>query len=138
MKENLGELVAAEYEKSVSTPASYDRDLLIRCVNLIVKEHTKTQQMPLDLPKKLDTPEFRAAWDEWVQHRKEKKVKLTPTAISRQIAQCVAWGHDLAIASIRKSIMCGYTGLFEARQIPQGLRPTGPRNNAVNYKESPL
>ncbi len=65
------------------------------------------------IPGSLDTPEFRAAWQEWLTHRKEKRQKLTPTAIKRQLATLEKMGVKRATAAIEHSVANGYTGIFE-------------------------
>jgi uncharacterized protein YdaU (DUF1376 family) len=57
-------------------------------------------------------------WSEFVQHRKEKRQTLTPTAERNCIAKLARWraeGKDVA-AIIRHSMEQGYTGLFEPSQ----------------------
>lgn len=56
-------------------------------------------------------------WLEYLQHRKEKRVKFTPTARAGAVSKLVKWseqGHDIA-AILRYSIDNGYTGLFEPK-----------------------
>lgn len=66
----------------------------------------------IELPPALDTPAFRAAWDDWVQHRKEIKKKLTPLAARQQLKNLADVGEREAIAAIKKSIGNGWQGLF--------------------------
>jgi len=73
----------------------------------------KTQCATLDLPFELDTPAFRETWGSYIQHRKEKRSTLTPTAVARALKQCEAWGEARAIAAIEHSITMGWTGIFE-------------------------
>ena len=68
------------------------------------------QETPL--PPCLDTADFRAAWRSWAQHRIEKKQRLTPTAMGKQLKRLEAMGHDRAVAAIEHSISNGYTGIF--------------------------
>jgi len=60
-----------------------------------------------------NSPEFKQAWDEWAQHRKEIKKKLTPTTITKQLKQIEKWGEARSIQSIETSILNGWQGLFE-------------------------
>ncbi|MDP6719492.1 MAG: hypothetical protein QGF59_12615 [Pirellulaceae bacterium] len=64
------------------------------------------------LPPELDTPEFAEAWAEWEQYRGEKRAKLTPLTIKRQLAMLTKLGSDFAIEAISQSIEAGWTGLF--------------------------
>ncbi len=60
-----------------------------------------------ELPDWLD----RNTWDEWKQHRKEKKKALTPLSIKKQIkflSEDIAHHKDI----INRSIQNGWTGLF--------------------------
>lgn len=53
-------------------------------------------------------------WQEYLQHRKEKRAKLTPTARSASVRKLLEWrdaGHDI-VSVLRYSIDNGYTGLF--------------------------
>jgi hypothetical protein len=67
----------------------------------------------VSIPDSLNTPAFTAAWDEWAQHRREKRAKLTATAAKRQLAKFAEWGEARAIAAIHHSIQQGWTGIFE-------------------------
>jgi hypothetical protein len=84
----------------------------------------------VDLPKQLDTPEFRIAWESWEQHRREKRSKLTPTATKQQIRQLAEWGVGRALSAIEHSIRQGYTGLFEPPEV-------GDRNRSQQQQPAP-
>lgn len=75
--------------------------------------HSHTIQTPLEIPVSLNTAEFLGAWEEWKQHRTEKKKKLTPTSIKRQFNLLEKIGPGRAVAAIHFSIAQGYTGIFE-------------------------
>ena len=60
----------------------------------------------------LDTPEFRAAWAVWDEHRR-KKGKFTDTTIRLQLKKLAGWGQQRAIAACYHSATQGWTGLFE-------------------------
>lgn len=66
-----------------------------------------------ELPEVLDSPKFKAAWADFQSHRREKKSKMTPTAVKRALAKLAAMGHDRAIAALEHSTANGYTGIFE-------------------------
>lgn len=76
------------------------------------------------LPPKLDTKPFRGAWNDWIQHRREIRKKLTPLAVKMAITKLEKLGHDRAIETIEHSIANGWTGLIEPKRS-EG-RPTGP------------
>lgn len=64
-------------------------------------------------PASLDTPEFKAAWGEWREHRKQIRKPLTPMSARKGLAQCEAMGAARAIAAINRSIANGWRGIFE-------------------------
>ena len=93
------------------------------------EEKSKGGKPPLDppapaagMPPVLDTPEFRAAWAEWVQYRKERRQSLTPTGIRQQLKRLAGFGHDGAIASIQHSIANGYQGLIDPAEFQHSRR----------------
>jgi hypothetical protein len=86
------------------------------------------------IPVSLDCPEFRQAWDEWGQHRIEKRKKMTPLCESKLLSRCVEWGVDRSIAAINNSIANGYQGLFESKIIQQSQHPNGA-DKVVKEKE---
>lgn len=57
----------------------------------------------------------KVAWGEWEQHRKEKKVKLTPSAIKKQLKTLFENQGDQA-AIIDKAISNNWQGLFPIRK----------------------
>jgi hypothetical protein len=73
-----------------------------------------------DLPEELDTQEFRQAWQEWQQFRKDIKKKLTPLTVKKQLKQLAGYGPAGAVASVNRSIANGWQGLFEP---PPGAAP---------------
>ena len=73
---------------------------------------TQIHELP-PIPAELDTPAFRVAWGEWIQHRKEKGKPLTPSTASKQLKEVSAWGKERAIAAIDYSILKGWQGIFE-------------------------
>lgn len=83
----------------------------------------KEREEEIALPEELDTPDFRKAWSEWTEYRRESKKKLTKSTITRQLGSLAKLGEEAAIASIDQSISNGWTGLFE----PKGdaARPSG-------------
>jgi hypothetical protein len=74
----------------------------------IVKSQPKTE-----FPEELDTPEFRASWAEWVQHRIELKKPMKPTSAKTLLKTLAKAGERKAIESITHSIANGWQGVFE-------------------------
>jgi hypothetical protein len=77
-----------------------------------IQRRKSKAEVSMDLPFPSDA--FREAWDDWQQHRREKKIKLTPLTIQKQFKQLSAMGESNAIAAIDHSIGKGWTGIFPA------------------------
>ena len=73
---------------------------------------TREDGEPL-FPVEMRTPEFDAAWLEWLSHRKETGHPLKKTGMERQAKTLAAIGVARAIAMIHNSIFNSYQGLFE-------------------------
>ena len=69
----------------------------------------------IEVPSSLDNPQFRAAWKEWCLFRREKRSKLTPTSVGRQL-KLLASHPTQAVEIINLSITNGYTGLFPPKE----------------------
>lgn len=64
-------------------------------------------------PKILQTPEFSAAWQDWLAYRRERRLPACkPKSIETQLRTLSEWGHDVAIVAIRESIRQNWQGLF--------------------------
>lgn len=61
---------------------------------------------------------FVEAWNDYLQHRIQKRAKLTPIAAQRCLKKLAGWGEARATAALEYSIEQGWTGVFE----PQGAR----------------
>ena len=94
------------------------------------RSKSPTQSLP-PIPAELDTPLFRTAWEEWIQHRREIKKPLTPSSASKQLKDLAGWGECVAIAAIDVSIRNGWTGLFEPKGfVPSPVVQTYPKVEA--------
>lgn len=71
---------------------------------------------------------FKAAWNDWKQHRKEKRKKLTPLSINKQFKELSEIGETRAIAAINHSIKKGYEGIYE----PSGAKGKQQATTPVN------
>jgi len=67
----------------------------------------------LPTPKNLDTSDFRRAWGDWVQHRKEIKHPLTKTQATKQLEMLSGIGVDRAITALTYTIEKGWQGIRE-------------------------
>lgn len=88
------------------------------------KEETKPKEKLLPaLP--FDSIEFANAWIEWEKYRAEKKQKLTPSSVKKQIAFLGGRPEKEAIEIINTSITNGWTGLFELKNGRNGKAANG-------------
>ena len=90
------------------------------------KSKSPTQPLP-PIPNELDTPAFRTAWDEWIQHRKEKNKALTPSTASKHLKQLGGWGAGMAVAALDKAIHEGWQGFYEPKDFVPTTDQTVPR-----------
>jgi DNA-binding MarR family transcriptional regulator len=58
--------------------------------------------------------EFREAWSDWQQHRREIKKPLTSTSVRYQLKDLAALGEAEAIAKLTRSITSGWQGMYDA------------------------
>lgn len=65
---------------------------------------------------------FAEAWQDWQQHRKEKKLPLTATTIKSQFKKLRKMGEQRAIAALTNSTENGYTGIFEPKDQKPAMR----------------
>jgi DNA-binding HxlR family transcriptional regulator len=72
----------------------------------------------VQFPESLNNEEFRRAWSEWVEFRREIKKKLTPSTVSKQLTELATWGSVKSIQAINNSIRNGWQGLFDPEQKP--------------------
>lgn len=100
-------------DKTTPTPSSED--------NIPWAEDKDIGAMPFS------SDEFKKAWAEWIDYRKEIKKALKPKSIKAQWKQFVLWGEAGCIESIQQSIRSGWQGLFPPRQ-----------NNQQSYSKKPL
>lgn len=56
---------------------------------------------------------FKAAWDKWIDYRKQIKKPLSAMTQQEQLTMLAGWANEQgAVASINKSIAFGWQGLF--------------------------
>lgn len=84
------------------------------------KPRSKTQAaQPIEWPAELDRPDFRAAWEQWREHRRQIKKPLTALAESKALQELATKGLDRALAAINHSIANGWQGIFEPKSSPE-------------------
>lgn len=91
----------------------------------------KKNPPPRNIPTELDTPEFNTAWNEFLQHRKEKRAPMTPTAQKNMFGKFTAWGVESAVAAIDTAISNGWTGVFEPKENNSKSKPDKFCNNTT-------
>jgi hypothetical protein len=73
-----------------------------------------------------DSDVFKKCFDDWIKYRKEKKKPLTKRTMEMQSEMLKKYPESTAIQIINKSIMNGWSGLFEPKGITQS--PNLPTN----------
>jgi hypothetical protein len=107
-----------------------------------IHKGTPTKETPLrksqgalkmEIPESLPFPSeaFKEAWNDWQQHRREIKKKLTPKSIEKQFKELSAMGESNAIAAIDHSISKGWTGIFPAPSGPTSKPSATPSAGTV-------
>jgi hypothetical protein len=84
-----------------------------------------------------ESDEFRQAWQDWINHRKEIRKKITPLSARKSFSQFVKIGEARTIAAINNSIMHGWTGIFEAKQSEHSASHREAKK-ANEYPERPF
>lgn len=95
------------------------------------RERKPAHEMP-EIPEALDTPAFRSAWTDFIEHRKSIRKPMSPKAASLNLDTCLRIGRDNAIRAIEQSIANGWTGIFEPKN------GTGYNGNRVENELSGL
>jgi hypothetical protein len=80
----------------------------------IETEREKSLRAGEENPFVKNSPEFNA-WNDWLQYRKEKKQKLTPSTAKLQLKFLQGRAGPEVVAIINQSITAGWTGLFELK-----------------------
>lgn len=105
------------------------------------QKRAKIQPDPIPVPDSLNVPLFLAQWEAWEQHRKQKKISITPMARNLQLKNLAAIGIERALAAIEHSIRNSYTGIHEPTQNRAHQPNTAGRNvghnAAVSYANRP-
>lgn len=75
----------------------------------------------LALPSPLDTPEFRAAWAEWLAYRKERRLAgYKPIGLAKLLNRLAAMGAAGAVAALEHSMSQNYQGVWEPKGSAAG------------------
>lgn len=93
-----------------------------------------------EFPAGLDTPDFRAAWAEWLAYRRERRLaKLVPRTVSGTFRRLSAIGPERAARAIRHSMDNGWQSINEERITQNGINRNAPTmsHNRSEYAEPP-
>jgi hypothetical protein len=86
------------------------------------KKHMASIKDTEGIPLPFKSPEFASIWKEWLQHRKEARIKnYTPTGLRRLfkwISETSAGDESVAIQIVEQSLTKGWQGLFELKTLP--------------------
>lgn len=83
------------------------------------EEKKEKPQSAIILP--FDSDIFKNTWGDWERHRKEKRNKLTPSAIKKQLNFLGGRPENEAIEIMNRSITNGWTGLFPLSKQINGI-----------------
>lgn len=70
----------------------------------------QSDAVPFPLP--LDTPAFRALWQEWLSYRKGRRLSCRPECLARQLKHLASFGVEVATEAVERSLRNGWQGLF--------------------------
>jgi len=98
------------------------------------KAPSKSKPADAPMPATLDTPEFRAAWSDWLQHRRELRKPATPTSQAKALKKLADLGAARAVAAVEHSIAQSWVGIFEREDRHANTRrPTLPCGPGQRY-----
>ncbi len=91
-------------------------------------QHKKNKDPPnpprgesVSFPPELDSPDFRAAWEEWIAHRRGLRLKpYTAQGQKGIFSKLAKWGSERAVAAIQHSMAQNYQGIFEEKVSASG------------------
>jgi len=92
------------------------------------RERKPAQQMP-EIPEALNTPAFRSAWTDFIDHRKSNRKPLSPKAAELNLKKCLELGPDTACSAIEQTIANGWTGIFEPKNTTPGVNGSKPKRD---------
>ena len=117
---------------SAETTTETTKELLV-----LKKEPSKKPATILDhLTPQFDTPEFKEAWEGFVEHRKKVKAPLTSRAILLLSNDLRQWGCQKSIASIDQTVKNGkWTGLFEPKDFAHPMNGSKTPQPPAGYPD---
>ncbi len=91
-------------------------------------KRSSRNQAPVPIPDALDTKEVLKALDEFKEHRRQIRKKLTPLAEQKLLAEWSEKGAARFVAAVNHSIANGWHGLFEPNN---GSRSQDPKQSEL-------
>jgi len=102
--------------------------------NIRVLKSTKDKDKGFVFPEKLNTPEFKVAWTDWLKYRTEIRKKMTPLTVNKQLSKLAEYSVAEAIAAINKSIQNSWQGLFPEKLPASSTTPSSlPIQSAICF-----
>jgi hypothetical protein len=104
-------------EAGITTASEAGITTLVRRASLkpSINHQLNHKEPALNIPEKLNTPEFCEAWSEWVEYRREIKHKITDSTANKQLKKLSGYPVVVAIGMIEQSIEKGWQGLFDLK-----------------------
>ena len=91
-----------------------------------------TENPPPPFPETLNTAQFRAAWEELLEYRRERKLSTyKPRSVKAKLNELASWGHDIAIEAIRQTIANSYQGIFRPKPGDKKTEPAKPHKPRI-------
>jgi hypothetical protein len=110
-------------------------------VDTVFKSNSQSHNPPIanppPIPVNLQTPEFDAAWEDWLRHLTEKRKKPTSLAIERQLKKLSDMGPQRAIAALEYSMEKNWQSIFEDAAAPVKERCEQSNEAPDTYKRLP-
>ncbi|WP_224994492.1 hypothetical protein [Cesiribacter sp. SM1] len=124
--EHEDEVIDVEQEEMVE-PSAFEQPSNLKEKNSAKKESAtirplSAKRVSIELP---HGHAFAQAWEEWEKHHFEKRNKLTPTSIKRQLEALERISERDAVEKIQYSIEKGYIGLYSPKDQKQIISHTG-------------
>ena len=101
---------------SVTSESVTQRYTALPSVSVSVSASVCNSEVKKEVPKALDCPEFRQAWNDFEQHRIQIRKKMTPLASTKLLSRLELLGVQRSIAAINHSIENGWQGIFEPKE----------------------
>lgn len=99
-------------------------------------ERISKDSVKIIIPSLLDTPEFRVAWNDWIEYRMGARKKLiNPEATFKMhLRKLESFGHAGAILAIETAINKGWQGIFEVKPYTPVCQKTVVTNHEENLR----